>query len=208
MLRRLVVNAVCPGWSRKLHWDFFHRVLRGGRYRKVAILGVYQGRDIAYMASAFRAGGVDEYTITGVDRFADVPGEDWPDDKKRLSWREAGFGQAPTLDRARRHLARLGCASRVRLVQGEAELLLEEPGAFDLIYIDISHDYASTVKAIGIAAAKAAPGALLCGDDFSDVGTWGVAAAVREHFSAFDVHGSWVWSADAAALKAPPGRAR
>lgn len=132
------IDAVCHGWSGKTHWQFFHSELAKREIRDICILGVYQGRDIAYMRDALREQHRSDFRIVGVDLFDDVPGADWPDDNRDLSWEEAGFGEAPTLERAQANLTQLGLDLGVELHKGSAmDYLTEHPESFDLIYIDI-----------------------------------------------------------------------
>ncbi len=192
-LQRKWLDLVCPGYSWNSHWHFFHRLLSGGTIRDIAILGVYRGRDIAYMSHALRSSGLRDYRITGIDRFSEGPGEDWPDEKRNLTWEEAGYGRPPNLAAARRNLERAGYLDNVTLIQGEAEELVRTKGDYDFIYIDICHDYDTTAKAIRLAADKARPNAIIGGDDFSDEGTWGVASAVKDRFRRYDLFDNWIW---------------
>ena len=167
--------------------------------RDICILGVYHGRDIAYLAEALRHRGKSEVRITGVDLFDDVPGADWPEEKLGLTWEQAGFGQAPSLDRATSNLTQLGLDSCVDLHKGSAtDFLAERRDAFDVIYIDISHDYESTRDAITMSMQAIRPSGWLCGDDYSDLGTWGVKRGVNEIFRHPQVYFDWIWLAKAA----------
>jgi hypothetical protein len=200
-LQRKWIDHCCPGYSWVSHWNFFHRLMTGGAIRSIAILGVYLGRDIAYMSHALRSAGIRDYHITGIDRFADRPGEDWPQEKRALSWEDAGYGHPPTLVDARANLGVLGYLDNVTLIRGEAEELLGTHGRYDFIYIDICHDHASTAKAIRLASAKIYPTGIIGGDDYSDKGTWGVPSAVKEMFARYDVFDEWIWSARAGDLR-------
>jgi hypothetical protein len=195
---RSQIDAQCPGYSGRAHWSFFKTVLPRFTTPDICILGVYQGRDIAYMATVLQASARLDYTITGVDKFTDSPGEDWPNDVKHLSWREAGFGEPPEMQRAHSHLENLRLAANVCLHQGRADAFLNNTSQFfDFIYIDISHDYDSTIAAIDASIPRLKPGGLLAGDDFSDQGNWGVSRAVRERFDQFQLYFNWLWLAEA-----------
>ena len=178
LLRRRQVDQVCIGYSHLGHWLSFRTMLRHFRPRSAAILGVYYGRDIAYLKSL-----QPDLTIVGVDRFADVPGEDWPANARQLGWEAAGFGSPPALTAARHNLQRLGVEHGVTLIQGEAlDFLKSTEQFFDLIYIDVSHDYQTTMDLLVAACPRLSPQGILAGDDFSNQGTWGVEKAVREFF--------------------------
>jgi len=199
--KRRALDRVIPGYSDGKHWRFFHRLLKSGNIRFIAIMGVYQGRDIAYMVRALESGGVKDFHITGFDRFADVAGEDWPAEKKGMTWEEAGFGPAPTLENARSKLQNAGMFSNVTLIKGDADEILVTDEKFDFIYIDISHDYESTIHAIDLAIAKAKPSTIIGGDDFSDQDTWGVKRGVEAKFKRYELSEGWIWSATMSDLK-------
>jgi hypothetical protein len=190
------VDECCPGYSGDIHWLFFKKLLRNRNIKNICVLGVYFGRDIGYLAEILRSTGKSDWKITGVDKFEDNAGADWPEEKRHLNWEEAGYGQAPTLEGARACLAKAGFTEAVVLVKDTAEHFLQENrGSFDFIYVDIAHDYKSTQDAVRLAINSLADGGVIAGDDFSDEGTWGVARAVREAFSGFELHGKWIWQA-------------
>lgn len=194
--QRRAIDNVCRGYSGPSHWEFFDKTLVDPAIKDICMLGVYYGRDIAYMATILNNYRRGNYSITGVDRFLDEFCNDWPEDKRHLRWQEAGFGPAPSMGDAQRNLARLGLATNVLLVGQPAEdFLVEHEASFDLIYVDTSHDYLTTRNHIALSIERLRPGGLMAGDDFSDEGTWGVQTAVRECFRRFDVFHDWIWSA-------------
>ena len=196
------IDQTCVGYSLEAHWDFFRHILSQRPIRRVCVLGVYHGRDIAYIASILERLRRTEYHITGVDRFEDSACEDWPEDVRHLNWSEAGFGAAPTLEATRRNLEELRLAEHVTLHRGLGEAFLDStPERFDLIYIDTSHDYKTVKQEIDRAVPRVTPEGLVAGDDFSDEDTWGVARAVRDSFASFRVHDDWIWWADPKAYR-------
>ncbi len=193
---RARVDAVCIGYSGKDHWQFFQQVLQEFTGKKILILGVYYARDIAYMKTILKSLGREDVSVMGVDKFEDAACEDWPEELRGKSWREAGFGEAPARRKALHNLQQLGLDDHVTLQEARAEEFLQNTReAYDLIYIDTSHDYETTLKTIRLAAPRVAEGGMMAGDDFSDRGTWGVAQAVRETFAAFEVYADWIWCA-------------
>lgn len=190
------INAVCIGYSGQHHWQFFREVLSHPNIKNICMLGVYYGRDIAYMKAILEELGRNDSVIVGVDKFDDSFCDDWPQEKRNLTWLEAGFGQSPDLQKTRSNLLKLGLSSNVFLVSdSDANFLSNTNQVFDLIYIDTSHDYQSVKSLINLALSKVKPGGFLAGDDFSDEGTWGVAKAVRESFSTFKLFYNWIWLA-------------
>ncbi len=206
------INRQCRGYSGAGHWRAFERILAEPGIRTIGVLGVYHGRDIAYMASILRALGRRDYEIIGVDRFEDSACADWPAELRGLSWEEAGFGPPPSLEAARENLAALGLADGVALVRAPAEdFLVRTDRIFDLLYLDTSHDYETTVRQLELAAPRMAREGWLAGDDFSDRGTWGVASAVRDSFRHFETFYDWIWRArsrDLRPRRAPSPRSR
>jgi len=192
---KAAIDRVCRGWSSEVHWSFFNQILgKVSTIRKICILGVYFGRDTAYMATILRHLGRDGFHITGVDKFSDAPCADWAPDQRGKSWEEAGFGPAPRIDVTRANLEALGLMDHVSLHAATAEDFLDTTGeVFDFIYVDTSHDYATTRDTILRALPRLTPQGLIAGDDFSDEGTWGVAQAVRELCPGVRVFGNWIW---------------
>jgi methyltransferase family protein len=198
------VNAVCRGYSRRAHWGFFKKVLADPRVRRVCVLGVYKGRDLAYMGTILRELGRADVTLVGVDKFENRFCDDWPEALRGLTWQAAGFGEPPDLEEARGNLRRLGLEANVHLHRDVAEhFLATTDERFDFVYIDTAHDYASTVALIGLAMERLEPAGLLGGDDFSDKGTWGVARAVKDSFATFQVFSNWIWLARGSDFRRP-----
>ena len=186
---------MCRGYSSERHWSFFRHLFARPEIGTCLVLGVYYGRDMAYMSAILELTG-RRAEIVGVDKFDDTPGEDWPSELHQSTWREAGFGPPPDIESARENLSRLGFTSHIQLHRGRAEDYLGAASrAFDFVYIDTSHDYATTRRLIDLAVPRLKRGGLIGGDDFSDQGTWGVASAVQESFSRFEVFSGWIWLA-------------
>lgn len=201
---RQQIDAACRGYSRRVHWDFFQQLLLNEKIRNICMLGVYFGRDIAYMQRILKTLGRTDCQIVGVDLFADVAGADWPDAIKGKTWEQAGFGPAPTRAAAMANLQALGLAQNVTLVQSKAEEYLASTNlVFDFIYVDVSHDYQTTLNSIDTGILKLHPQGFMGGDDYSDEGTWGVKKAVGERFPSHMLSGNWVWMAQQTDYRAP-----
>jgi predicted O-methyltransferase YrrM len=157
------------------------------------------------MTSILQSLGIQEYKLTGVDRFENAYGDDWPEELRGKTWQEAGFGEPPDLAAAQSNLGALKVLSNVRLEQDRAEHFLDTtPEKFDFIYIDTAHDYDSTIRLIALAVRRLTPNGWIGGDDFSDRGTWGVATAVRDSFANFQVFSNWLWLAREQDFKPKP----
>lgn len=148
---------------------------------KVVEVGVYMGRSLAAMALA---GAGRQITLTGIDKFSPEPGDDWPEDKRHLTWEEyvPGF-EAPTQEKVNGHLRRLGISEHVSLLQGRG---FEQAARFadrslDLVFLDASHDYESVRQEIAAFLPKLKERSIIAGDDY---GWEGVARAAREAFGA------------------------
>lgn len=184
------------GWSGPTHYLFFSAALNAlPEVKNILVLGVYQGRDIAFMSDGCKR----DLQIVGVDKFEDAPCEDWPD-KSVKSWTEAGFGTAPTLETAQKNLAaRLPENHVLRLVQSDDAVWLESVvGKFDLIYVDTSHDKATVVRQLAQLRKLCHAQALIAGDDYENIHpTWGVKDAVTECFKQHHVLADCIWWANA-----------
>lgn len=190
------IDRCCPGYSKRIHWQFFSELLRDPAIQNICVLGVYHGRDIAYITTILRHTQRTGWKVTGVDKFEDSPGADWPEDKKGLKWEDAGYGAPPGLEKTRACLKEAGCLDGVVLHKDTAEHFLDHCGEqFDCIYIDIAHDYQTTRDTIKLATAHLKEEGVIAGDDFSNQGTWGVARAVEEAFTDFQMSGDWIWYA-------------
>lgn len=206
-LSRKRIERTCLGYSGKGHWNFFRNLFsEHPGISRICILGVYYGRDIAFMS--YHLGKLGrEFHITGVDKFEDQAGEDWPDELKGKTWQEAGFGPAPKKEFAQANLEKLGFAKNVTLVQDTGENFLRTNSRlFDFVYIDVSHDYETTKESISLARRNVREGGWIGGDDFSNEGTWGVKKAVQEAFSEFDLVNDWIWLAQTGSYQ-PAARA-
>ena len=113
---RADIDARIPGWSNAVHWHYFDELVASG-VRSICMLGVYAGRDIAYLLHHFHQAHLTDFRIVGVDLFADVPGADWTPEQAGKSWRDAGYGCPPSLSVAQSHVAAACGADRVPLLQ-------------------------------------------------------------------------------------------
>lgn len=205
-----------PGWSDARHYAFFKQLVpqlkRLARARaqpgeevrpRLLMLGVYHGRDLAFLldlAHRYHFGRLD---LTGVDKFSDTPCADWPADKHALSWHAAGFGEAPSLDRAAFHLERMRHGATLHLVREPDQQYLDQVRGttFDAVYLDTAHDYETVARQLRQVVKVCHEHTILCGDDYSDEGTWGVRRAVSEAFDRHSLHAGWIWQASFSDLK-------
>jgi hypothetical protein len=192
------ISAVVKGYSAERHYAFFKQLLTRTDVHRLLMLGVYFGRDIAFLldiASRLKK----PLAITGVDKFSNDFCEDWPQDKRTLDWESAGFGDAPTLQQASANIARFGAA---RVIKERDEVFLANcPDKFDAIYLDTSHDYETVCRQIRQCVPLLAADGLLMGDDYSDQGTWGVKRALMDMVPGHKLFANWIWIADATCLR-------
>ena len=195
MQRMESIRQTIPGYSELLHYAFFKHLLACFTVKRLLILGVYHGRDVAYLMDLARALG-RPLEVVGVDKFSDDFCEDWPKERQSLNWQEAGFGTSPSFEAAQAHMARFGFSDSVTLVKERDEVFLASCSErFDAIYIDTSHDYDTVARQVRQTVRLLTDDGLLCGDDYSDQGTWGVKRAISEFAPGHVVFSNWVWIA-------------
>lgn len=201
-----VISAAIPGWSDIKQYAFFKALLAEATpsIREVLILGVYHGRDMAFLLDvANRYCPHRELRVVGVDKFNAEPCEDWPEGKRGMTWEQAGFGLPPDFERAKKNLAPFQGISRAAIVikQDDFSFLAETKLMFDAVYIDTSHDYASAKRVIDAVPNVCREHTIIGGDDYSDEGTWGVKRAVSESFETHGVFAGWIWYSNRQQLK-------
>jgi hypothetical protein len=206
--RVVTINALIPGWSDSKHYAFFKGLLADLPWlQDLLIVGVYQGRDIAYIldiVSRYHPG--RRLRIVGVDKFSNTPCDDWPEEKRALDWKAAGFGEAPTVARAWINLHRF--IERVRenvtvtlIPSDDAEYLATTAHEFDFVYLDTDHTEKTVTRQLGQVLRVTRGPALIAGDDYSNDGTWGVKTAVEEAFEHHSVFANWIWFSERRQLK-------
>jgi hypothetical protein len=204
--RIAAINCAIPGWSDNKQYAFFKWVLAEKPDAvDFLILGVYHGRDIAYLLDvAARYHPSREIRVVGVDKFNAEPCADWPEEKMTLSWERAGFGFPPSLDRASENLARYSAAARTKTILIKREdhaFLAETKMLFDVVYVDTSHDYKSVKRVMGLLPNVCREETLIAGDDFTDENNWGVKSAVGDSFASHGVFANWIWFSNRSELK-------
>lgn len=188
------VDSVCIGYSTQLHWDVFHTLLADERIKKICICGVYFGRDVCYIASILNSYGRSDYTIYAIDKFEDAFCDDWPEEKRILNWDAAGFGPAPSVEKAQQNINALGLEKNIIVKKmRDVDFLSQTDERFDLIYLDTSHDYNTVKTTIQLAGSRLTADGIIGGDDFSDEGEWGVKSAVNASFEKYNLYGNWLW---------------
>ena len=196
-----VIAGHIPGWSHVAHYIFFRALMHATPVSRMLVLGVFHGRDIAYIQAARASVGNDRtLEVVGVDRFADVPCADWTPDQHGKDWRANGYGTGPaTPDQVRQNLDWLQLSCGVKLVQSpDEEYLATTSDTFDCIYIDTSHDYETVARQLRqVKRLCRGPQTIIAGDDYGDGGTWGVKRAVEEAFHTHALSGR-IWFSDLA----------
>jgi hypothetical protein len=193
MRRMESIRRTIPGYSEGAHYAFFKHLIACTDIKRLLILGVYHGRDIAYLMDVARAL-ARPLQVVGVDKFSDDFCADWPKERQSLNWQQAGFGAPPSFEGAKAHIERLGFAESVTVIRQRDEVYLASCNErFDAIYIDTSHDYDTVARQIRQAAALLSADGLICGDDYSDQGTWGVKRAVAGLVPGHLIFANWIW---------------
>ncbi len=196
------VNAICErvrGWSGPTHYLFFKALFDQQQIQRMLMLGVYHGRDIAFILDVLRTYHPQSNArIVGVDRFTADPCSDWAQTKTPKTWEQEVFAPPPSFENAVANTA----DPRVEIIKADDFTFLENsPDKFDAVYLDTAHDYGTVRRQLRQVPRVCNPGALLCGDDYSDRGTWGVKSAVSQGFVHHQVVGDWIWFAPLSNLK-------
>ena len=192
------IQEKVPGYSQAVHYAFFKALLAATDIKDILMLGVYYGRDIAFILDILkRYHPGREIRIVGVDKFTDQPCADWPEDRIGKTWDEAGMGPAPSHELAVANLTPTPESVIVDIISDTDEhFLANHVGNFDFVYLDTSHDFGTVWRQCRTISKVCNPDALICGDDYRDSATWGVRRAVSQAFSNHSVFGNWIWMAD------------
>ena len=189
-----------PGWSRGHHFLFFKAVMHAmPELRSILILGVYMGRDICFMleAAKFRP-----LQVVGVDKFNAEPCDDWPVEKRGMTWEEAFHCLPPSLELAAKNINALPPHDVSLIKADDADFLPGVTRSFDMIYVDTSHDKATCLRQFAQVKKLCHPNTIIAGDDYENLeATWGVKDAVAEAFTTHQVLADTIWFAGAGDYK-------
>lgn len=192
------INNRIRGWSNASHYLFFRSWLDAfPEAKSVLIVGVYLGRDISYMLDA---AGDRPLNVTGIDKFNAEPCDDWPAEKRGMTWEEAFNCPPPDRQKAMDNLSAYAKAEHtVTLIKADDKDWLESAnGAYDLVFLDASHEYASISRQIRAVHKLCHPFTIVSGDDFANVVPgWGVEDAVKQSFRSFYHIDYRIWFAGA-----------
>lgn len=166
-----------PGWSTEAHYMFFRHLVAQKMIDSMLVTGVYHGRDMALIQQAAKDEGRSIH-LTGVDLFSDAPCDDWTEaERAAAGWANAGFGPPPSLEAA------LHNAPKADIIKMDSVAYMEwcagARRAFDVVYLDTTHDESYARREIEAAQRILSPGGILCGDDYAGEDTWGVDRAVK-----------------------------
>lgn len=196
------ISSRIPGWSGAVQYLFFKSLLADRlNLKRLLMLGVYHGRDIAFILDILtRYHPGREMTITGVDKFNAEPCDDWPQEKRGMTWEQAFNCPPPdhqsaisnTRSNLWQHHVSIWKMDDVTYLHGKCT-------PHDCVYLDTSHDYETVKRQLEKVPSMLAPGGIICGDDYSDEGQWGVKRAVSQALPTHSVFRGWIWYASAPA---------
>mgnify|MGYP001227466759 CR=1 FL=1 len=203
-IRRKIINFYCHGYSSRKQWKLFHEIFSQNKnFKNLALLGVYHGKDLAFMCCALYKNKIKDFKIYAVDLFEDVPGKDWGN--QNLKWADINHGPPPSLEKSKNIINMLGFEKHVNFIKGDFSLLKNINKKLDFAYIDLSHDYQTTIDAINLVSSLSHKETVIMGDDFFDGETlgspWGVKKAVKEKFTNFTIHQNYFWESNIQNLK-------
>jgi len=198
-LKKRFINYYCSGWSGRRQWNLFREVFsRKRRFEFLAILGVYRGRDLAYMCEALKYNKNYNFKIYALDLFEqEVPFIIRNGEK---IWQQDHSLELPSLINSKKIIKYLGFSKNVEFIKGDFSLIKKINDKLDFSYVDIAHDYQSTKEAIDASVKVGSSDMLILGDDYGDGYTveteWGVKKAVQDSFNEFKVHYNWIWESE------------
>lgn len=190
------------GWSNQKHIRFFTDRLAELASTcpnpvRILILGVYQGQDICIIRDiAERLHPAHQFEIVGVDKFNDEPCDDWPAEKRGMTWQQAFGCSPPCIDKAYQNIGPLLKNVDCVLYPMTDELFLttEGEGLFDMAYLDTAHDYATVRRQLRqIKTHLRTDSSIVAGDDYTDKDGWGVKQAVSEGLKYYKVADGRIW---------------
>ncbi len=196
-----VISEKIRGWSNRNHYWFFKSWLDAfPKAESVLICGVYLGRDISFLVDA--AGDRNKslsLSITGIDKFNAEPCDDWPQEKRGMTWEEAFNCPPPNMEEAEKNIMGFNKGNVVRLIKAnDADWLESATGTYDLIFLDSSHDLATCQRQFKQVRKLCHADTIIAGDDYQNVmPTWGVETAVKEIFRSHQVIDNRIWFAGA-----------
>lgn len=196
-----------PGYSWFAHYLFFESLLHNyPKLNKFLLLGVYHGRDLAFILDILSRSQRTEFTLVGVDWFEDKASADWPEHLKDKNWEATGFGPAPkrkTSAKNAQHFCPEWVDFDVCQCEDERYLALsKQQGAiFDFVYLDTSHDFETVNRQLQQIRSITHKESIVCGDDYRDVPRWGVKQAVADNFTDWKVWDNQAWYARAEDFK-------
>lgn len=192
-----------PGYSGYLHQAFFKMLLSQPNVNNILVLGVYHGRDMALILDLAKRWRPEKpIYVWGVDKLSDDACGDWKPEHKNSTWAEAGFGKPPASQyEIKRNLERvvgpLPEGINFNIVQSDDSEFLSShehhPLRFDVAYLDTDHTEATVLRQIEQVKKVIRHDGIICGDDYSNEGTWGVQRAVSSVFPRHTVFGNWIW---------------
>jgi hypothetical protein len=179
MTSREFRGTTIAGWFSPQQGEWLQERVRGLAGGAIALVGIYQGLNVSYVAELCRDRGIRLLAVDVWEKIGD-----------RLNGRQykpgalGGFREDLRAARMKfeRWVAELGFGDHVEILQASS---LEAAGALpdaslDLVFLDADHGYDEVRQDLAAWAPKLRPGRLLAGDDW-DAGRWpGVVQAVEE----------------------------
>lgn len=197
--RKKFINFYCHGWSDRRHWNTFREIF--SRKRKLdylALLGVYRGRDLAYMCEALKFNKNYSFKIYAIDLFEqEIP---FIIRHGKKIWQQDPNIKLPSMNNSKKIIKYLGFSKNVEFIKGDFSLIKNINEKLDFAYVDIAHDYQSTKDAIDACIKAGSQNMLILGDDYGEGTTvdtkWRVKDAVQDSFTDFKIHYNWIWESE------------
>lgn len=198
-LKKKFIKFYCEGWSGRRQWNLFREIFsKKKRFVNLALLGVYRGRDLAFICEALKFNKIYNFKIFAVDLFEQENAFIIRNGKK--IWQQDHSLKLPSLENSKKIVKYLGFSRNVEFIKGDFSLIKNIQEKLDFAYIDIAHDYQSTKDAIDVCMDVSNDDMVIFGDDYGDGYTvdtrWGVKEAVKDSFKKFEIHQDWFWGSE------------
>jgi hypothetical protein len=120
--KKKFIDFYCSGWSNRRHWNLFREVFsRKKDFKFLSLLGVYRGRDLAYICEALKFNKIKNFKIFAIDLFEQDNQYIIRNGKK--IWQQDHSLELPSLLNSKKIINHLGFSRNVEFIKGDFSLI-------------------------------------------------------------------------------------